>query len=169
MTSKAFITNEFEYLVNGEAGADYAWSCENLSDGAGRVSAQIDLTAAPRPFQFELHISLQMISTAATQGKTFAVYKAVTPDGDATQISGDVGATDAALGDTDQLRNLDYIGSVTAEEDSSTTVMNGVIKFECRSRYLTLVAENNTGAALNATDSNFVAVLIGRSVQGQAT
>jgi hypothetical protein len=166
-TSKAFITNENEWKVNGEVGADHAWTLEGITDGAGRVSAQIDLSARPQAVMFDLHVDIPMQATP-TQYDGLHFYVAGAPDGTSGQIDGDVGATDAALGDLDQLKNLKYIGSVIAEE-ADTTDMKSSMSFMHTSRYLTLVMHNDSGATTNATDSNCVAYLIRRAWQGQAT
>jgi hypothetical protein len=166
-TSKSFITAESTVKINGEAGADHAWSVEGVVDGAGRVSVQIDLGGAPRASIFDW--SGELLSQATpTQGGTGDFYRAGAPDDDSTQIDGDVGASDAALGDVDQIRNLHYIGSVISEE-ADTTKMVSSGTFTHTQRYLSLVFDNNLGATVNATDSNFVFKLTARAWQGQAT
>jgi len=167
-TSKAFITNESEETISGVAGADHAWTLEGIADGAGRVSVQIDLGAAPRKSEFQLYLEV-LFQATPTQGGTLDFYKAEAPDSDATMIPGDIGATDAALGDVDQLRSLDFIGSLTAEEADTTKMVMSPINFLCKSRYLTLVMDNNSGATTNATDTNCIGILVGRAQQGQAT
>lgn len=169
MTSKAFITSESTVKINGEAGADHAWSVEGLADGAGRVSIQIDLGAAPRASLFDWSCEVLLQATTPVQGDGFNLYKASAPDSDSTQIDGDVGASDAALGDLDQLRNLQYFGSVTVEEAADTSKLVASGSFVHTDRYLTLVADNETGGTTNATDSNFVFLLTARAWQGQAT
>lgn len=167
MTSKAFITSESTVKVNGEAGADHAWSIEAITDGAGRVSVQIDLGAAPRASIFDWSYET-LFQATPTQGASIELYKAGAPDDDSTQIDGDVGASDAALGDVDQLRNLESFGSLVAEE-ADTTKMVGSGSFLHTSQYLTLVMLNNSGATTNATDSNSIFKLTARAWQGQAT
>lgn len=166
-TSKSFITAESTVKINGEAGADHAWSVEGLTDGAGRVSIQIDLGVAPRASIFDWS-SEHLGQATPTQGGSLDFYRAGAPDDDSTQIDGDIGASDAALGDVDQLKNLHFIGKVTSEE-ADTTKMVGSDTFTHTQRYLTLVADNNLGATVNATDSNFIFKLTARAYQGQAT
>ncbi len=167
-TSKSFITSESTVKINGEAGADHAWSMEGVTDGNGRVSVQIDLGAAPRAAIFDWSCEYLAQATTPVQGAVLELSKAGAPDDDSTQIDGDVGATDAALGDVDQVRNLRSIGSVTQEE-ADTTKMVGSGSFTHRQRYLTIVGKNETGATINATDSNFIFKLTARAWQGQAT
>lgn len=144
--------------INGEVGADYAWSVEGLTNANGRVSAQIDLGAAPRYGWFAWSCEVQFQATP-TQGKGLELYYATAPDGDSTQISGDVGATDAALGDIDMRYNLNPMGSAISENAAASEkcVANGEIVVS--DRYLTLVAYNDSGASVNATDVNFQFVL----------
>ena len=154
MANETFIDNGTALLVNGEAGADVAWSVEGLTNANGRVSAQIDLGAAPRAFMFKWSCEVQFQATP-TQGAGLELYKASAPDADATQIDGDVGSSDAALGDVDMRRNLKSIGYVVSENAAASEVCVASGMFEHYERYLTLVAYNASGATVNATDSAF--------------
>lgn len=154
MANEAYIRKGTSKLVNGEAGADVAWSMEGVATANGRVSDQIDWGAAPRPCLYEWSCEVQWQATP-TQGLGLELYVAGAPDGDSTQIDGDVGASDAALGDVDQRRNLQYIGAVISENAaaSEACVASGIFMFT--QRYMTLVGYNGAGATTNATDSNF--------------
>lgn len=167
MTSKAYVAAETALSVNGEAGADFAWSMEAVTDGAGRVSAQIDLGATPRTFQYRIDIEALWQATPV-QYETLDIYLAFAPDSDSTAIDGDVGTADAALGDLDQAKNLLFLGAVTVE-DAATTKMATSFELETNARYVSLVGINNGGAATNATDSNFQCVITPLPVQGQDT
>lgn len=155
MANELYIDVGTSKLVNGEAGADYAWSVEGIANGAGRVSVQIDLGAAPRPYLFGWSCEVQFQATP-TQGAMLELYKAGAPDADSTQIDGDVGASDAALGDVDMRRNLQYFGCVVSENAAASEkcVASGV--YEHYLRYISFVAYDASGASVNATDSNFV-------------
>ena len=109
----SYVNNGTALLINGEVGADYAFSVEGLTNAAGRVSAQITLAAAPRPLEYSWSCEVQFQATP-TQGGTLDLYIATAPDSDSTQIDGDVGASDAALADVDMRFNLKYIGSVVS-------------------------------------------------------
>jgi hypothetical protein len=167
MTSKAYVLTETALKFNGEAGADVAWSMEGVTDGAGRVSAQYDLGAGARAFEFDWSCELLWQATPV-QYQALELYIAGAPDGDSTQISGDIGATDAALGDIDQVSNLQLIGTVVVE-DAGVTKMVASGSFEFSNRYITIAGLNNGGATINATDSNFIFTLTPKSIQGQAT
>lgn len=154
MANAVYINKGTTLLFNGEAGANVAWSMEAITNGAGRVSTQHDLGVDPRPYRFSWSCELQWQATP-TQGAVLELYIAGAPDGDSTQIDGDIGATDAALGDADMRRNLKFIGVVVSENAAASEkcVASGV--FEHYDRYISLVGYNGAGAAINATDSNF--------------
>jgi len=153
---------------NGEAGADVAFSIEGITSTSGRVSAQKDLGASPRDGWYYWHGEILMQATP-TQYTSLKLFAASAPDGDSTMITGDVGATDAALGDVDQLRNLQPIGDIVIEE-ADTTKMVGSGVFFFPHRYLSLVLHNDaTGATTNATDSNCIILVNSYNWQGQAT
>lgn len=154
MANEAYIVTGTALSINGEVGADYAFSVEGLTNGAGRVSAQVDLGTDPRPSDYAWSCEVQFQATP-TQYATLDLYIAKAPDGDSTQIDGDVGASDAALGDVDMRSNLQYIGSVVSENAAASEkcVASGV--FFCDTRYVSIIAYNGSGATVNATDSNF--------------
>jgi len=154
MANESYIGKGTAKLINGEAGADVAFSVEGIGNGTGRVSAQIDLGVAPRAYMYTWSCEVQFQATP-TQGAGLELYVAGAPDGDATQIDGDIGNADAALGDVDMRRNLKFIGFVVSENAAASEkcVKSGI--FEHYDRYLSIVAYNASGATVNATDSNF--------------
>lgn len=166
MANEAYVKTGTALLISGAAGAAYAWSVEGITNGTGRVSAQIDLGASPRPGLWQWSCEVQFQATP-TQGKGLELYKAGAPDNDSSQIDGDVGASDAALGDVDMRRNLATVGYVVSENAAASEpcVASGV--FQHTQRYLTLVAYDDSGASVNATDTNFVFYLQPYSWQGQ--
>lgn len=166
MANESYISNGTSLSINGEAGADYAWSVEGLADASGRVSAQVDLGAAPRPYVYQWSCEIQFQATP-TQYATFRIYIAEAPDGDSTQISGDSGATDAALGDVDSLQNMKYIGSVVVENAAASEKNVASGEFVTFARYISLVGYNDSGASVNATDSNFRFDMQPKAFQGQ--
>lgn len=166
MANEAYIKTGTALLISGASGADYAWSVEGVTNASGRVSAQIDLGASPRPGLYKWSCECQFQATP-TQGLGLELYKAGAPDGDATQIDGDIGASDAALGDVDMRRNLKYVGYVVSENAAASEVCVASGVFEHADRYLSLVAYNASGATVNATDTNFIFVLQPFSWQAQ--
>ncbi len=166
MANESYVGNGTALLFNGEVGANVAFSVEGLANAAGRVSAQRDLGAAPRPYLYAWSCEVQFQATP-TQYATLDLYIAEAPDGDSSQIDGDVGATDAALGDVDMRENLRYIGSVVSENAAASEkcVASGVVAIY--NRYVSIVAYNDSGATVNATDSNFRFDLTPKYYQGQ--
>lgn len=154
MANESYINNGTAKLANGEAGADVAWSMEGVSNGAGRVSAQFDLGAVPRASRIKWSCEVQWQATP-TQGAVLELYVAGAPDHDSTQIDGDIGATDAALGDVDMRRNLRPIGCVVSENAAASEKCVASGWFEWPFRYISFVGYNAAGATINATDSNF--------------
>lgn len=166
MANEAYIRKGTSKLVNGEAGADVALSMEGVASAAGRVSAQIDWGAAPRPATYEWSCEVQWQATP-TQGGVLELYVAGAPDGDSTQIDGDVGTTDAALGDVDMRRNLRYIGCVVSENAAASEKCVASGTFEFTPRYMSIVGYNGGGATINATDSAFRFDIVPVYWQGQ--
>lgn len=141
-------------LAGGEAGATVAWSMEGVANAAGRVSAQYDLGALPRGAEIEWSCEVQFQATP-TQYKGLELYVAGAPDHDSTQIDGDIGATDAALGDVDMRRNLKFIGYVVSENAAASEKCVASGSFRFNARYISFVGYNDSGATINATDTNF--------------
>lgn len=166
MANEVYLRKGTSKLVSGDAGADTAWSMEAIANAAGRVSAQIDWGAAPRPDWYEWSCEVQWQATP-TQGGILELYVAGAPDADNTQIDGDVGTTDAALGDVDMRRNLKFIGAVVSENATASEVCVASGKFQFTQRYMTLVGYNAAGATINATDSNFRFNIVPIYWQGQ--
>ena len=154
MANESYIRKGTSVLFNGEAGAGVAWSMEAVANAAGRVSAQKDWGAAPRPDRYSWSCEVQWQATP-TQGSVLELYIATAPDADSTQIDGDIGTSDAALADVDMRRNLRYIGSVVSENAAASEVCVASGTFTCDARYMSLVGYNAAGATINATDSNF--------------
>ena len=166
MANEIYLRKGTSKLVNGEAGADVAWSMEAVANAAGRVSAQIDWGAAPRPDWYEWSCEVQWQATP-TQGSVLELYVAGAPDADNTQLDGDVGTSDAALGDIDMRRNLKYIGCVVSENAAASEICVASGTFQFTPRYMSIVGYNGAGATINATDSNFRFNIIPIYWQGQ--
>ena len=166
MATNIYVDNGTSLLIGGEVGADYAFSVEGLANAAGQVSAQINLGIAPRQHTYKWSCEVQFQATP-TQGASLDLYYATAPDGDSTQIDGDIGSSDAALGDTDSKRNLTFFASVISENAAASEkcVASGTITI--LDRYLTIVAINESGAAVNATDTNFRFDIQPKQSQGQ--
>lgn len=154
MANELYIAVGTAELFNGEAGATVAFSVEGVANNAGRTSAQKDWGAAPREYIYDWSCEVMWQATP-TQFGTLDLYIAEAPDGDATQIAGDQGASDAALTDTDAVLNMRHIGSVVSENAAAGEKCVAHGQFTSYARYFSVVAVNKGGAAINATDSNF--------------
>jgi len=155
MANESYINKSTEKKVNGEGGADYAFGVHGLATASGRVSAQIDLGALPRPSLVEWWAECQWQATP-TQGLGLDFYVASAPDSDATKIDGDPGQSDAALGDVDMRRNMRPIGSIISENAAASEICRTSGIFEHTPRYMSIVAINSAGATINATAANFI-------------
>jgi len=166
-TSKAFVTNESELKVNGEAGADHAWSMEGTETATAQCSIQIDLGARPAAYLISWNCEMAWQGTP-TVGNTCDFYAAGAPDATAANIDGDIGASDADLGTWVGAANTHYFGSVTVDTaDTTDQISSG--SFVWYGRYISLIGFNNGGTTLNATDSVFEFYMTVRAIQGQAT
>lgn len=166
MANEVYIRKGTSRLINGEAGADTAWSMESVGNNAGRVSAQIDWGAAPRPGRYSWSCEVQWAATPVAGG-ALELYIATAPDADATQIDADVGNTDAALGSATMRQNLQLIGAVISENATASEKCVRSGEFYCDKRYMSIVGYNAGGAAINGTDSNFRFDIVPVYDQGQ--
>ena len=146
---------------------NYVWTVTAVANGAGRVSAQIDLGEAPRPGVYVWSAVCQWQATP-TQGAMLEFYAAGAPDGSATAVDGNLGQSDAAVSDADKRRNLLFIGGIVSEEAAANDVCRASGRFEWTERYLSLLAWNAGGSAIHATAANFVFTLQPVYWQGQA-
>lgn len=166
MAGEAYINKGTSLLISGVAGANYALSAEGVLNGAGRVSGQIDLGAVPRAGMYDWACEVQFQATP-TQGKGLEIWAACAPDDAATMIDGDVGQVDAALGDIDMRYNLQFVGYVVSENAAAGEVCRASGQIMLTKRYVSIVIYNDSGATINATDSNFVFKLTPVYWQGQ--
>lgn len=149
MANKIYVIPETVLEFNGEAGADVAISMEGVTNGAGRVSAQHDRGSTAHAGMYAW-VCFTAWQATPTKNETLDLYLAEA--GNATDIAGDVGTSDADLGSLDQLSNLRHFGEVNVETAGTTKMVSaGVI--EIRHQFISLVVVNNGGATLNATDS----------------
>jgi len=168
-TSKAFVTNESELKVNGEAGADHAWSMEGTETATGQNSIQIDLGARPGAYIISWNCKMLWQGTP-TVGKSCDFYYAGAPDATAANIDGGITASDADLAGAalTNAPNFNYFGSVVVDT-ADTSVMAASGSFVYYGRYITFIGINNGGTTLDVTDSDFTFFITVRAIQGQAT
>jgi len=115
-----------------------------LAAAAGRISARHDLGAASHARLYEWRATFQM-ATAGVVGETIDLYVSTS---DGTNPDGEEGTVDAALGSTNSLKNMDYIGSVTVDTTSINVDITASGECVINSRYFSVVVHNNTADAL---------------------
>lgn len=144
-----YLMEDATLLINGEVGADYAWSMEGVANGAGRISAQIDLGAAPRPdaFRWRCQVKYQATPTAGTD---LRLRKA---ESDGTYEDDGLGEADAAVA-TEPTSNAPQFGAVKTQAAGTQVNIKGLTA-DASEQYLSLVGWNASGATIDATDSNF--------------
>ena len=166
MANESYIASGASLRIDGAPGADYAFSVEDIATNTGWVSAQIDLGAAPRPYMYSWSAEVQFDATP-TINAGLHFYIAQAPDADSSQIDGDVGATDQALGENNMRANLKYIGQCVSEQAAADQKCVASGAFTAYDRYLSIVAFNDSGATTHATDTLFRFDLTPKSPQGQ--
>ena len=145
MPDKVYINPETSLLFADTAQAeDYALTLSALAAGAGRISAQADFGAASHSEWFTWRATFQM-ATAGVVGETIDIYLSTS---NGTNPDGEEGVADAALGSTDSLRNMHYIGSVVVDTTTINTDISASGVCRIPTRYASVVVHNNTADAL---------------------
>ena len=120
----------------------------NLAAGAARVGAQKDFGAGSTAGLYQWRLTVQF-ETAPVVGETVDVYLSTS---DGTEEDGQEGEADAAVGDTNSLKNMHFIGSlvVTSTDADHDMTASGVCRIP--TRYVSPVIHNNTADNLQATN-----------------
>jgi hypothetical protein len=161
MASEIYIVEGATLLINGEVGADYAWSMEGIANGAGRLSTQIDLGADPRPYMYRwrCQVQYQATPTAATDLRLRKV------ESDGTYADDGLGEADAGLA-TEPVNARQFGAVKTIAAGTQVNIAGGVV--EIYEQYVSIAGWNASGATTNATDSNCKLFLTPISDQQQA-
>jgi hypothetical protein len=147
MANKVYQVDE-RALVWTDSGGDYALDLGGLATNTVRVGAQGDLGASPRAFRYFWQIVIDGFDSAPTVAEDVHIYLSFAND--ATDIDGDVGASDAA-GAVADLPNLLHIGTVVVQTTTAgdELITSGIV--EIGSRYVSPVIHNNTAVTLLST------------------
>jgi hypothetical protein len=147
MANKIYIAPETT-IVWTDTGGDYAMDLGALAAAAVRVGAQGDLGTGSNPSLFFWQLVIDGFDTAPIVGEEIHAYLAFAND--ATDIDGDVGASDAA-GVVAALPNLLHIGTVVVQTTTAANelITSGIV--EIGSRYVSPVIHNDTADALLST------------------
>jgi len=110
-------------LVLKSSGGDAVWTPTSVADGAGRISARLDLGAFPRADAVEI-VALLKATSAATAGTYAEIYllEADAATGSTALASGVTSGhseSDAAISDRDRTRNGHLVGHVVADDEAS--------------------------------------------------
>jgi hypothetical protein len=123
----------------------------SVGNGAGRISARLDLGAFPHADLLEIICILKTVSTPTT-GTVARVYcigsDAATGQGSTAYTDGYFAESDAAITDEDTLRNTDLLTSVQADEQ---TVFQKRAIYAPTRRYLQIAFWNAYGVAMSGT------------------
>lgn len=156
MVSAIYVKQE-DTITFKASGGTAVFTPKAVANAAGRVSAQHDRGAPSSPGRYMMHCETQCQATP-TVGQTVDVY--VAEGLSSSLIAGDVGTSDAGLSDTDVLRNLRYVGSISVENATADEKFMAVFDVEIRSRYFSVVWWNNTGATLTNDDAEHIVTMV---------
>jgi hypothetical protein len=147
MPNKIYLAPETT-LTWTDTGGDYAMDLGGLAADGVRVGAQGDLGAGDHSHRYFWQVVIDGFDTAPVVGEEVHIYLAFAND--ATDIDGDVGASDAA-GATADLPNLLHIGTVVVQTTTAADelITSGIVEVGCR--YVSPVVHNDTADALLST------------------
>ena len=135
------------------SGGDETITLTSLGSGAGRVGDQWDFGTTPKLYRVSLRVELG--ASTSLKGEGVQLYLARAPNGFSTQTEGEVGASDAALSDEDNLQNMLFIGAARVDDEADATAqLNASFIFALAERYGSPVVWNATSDALSATAGN---------------
>lgn len=135
---------------------DAALTLSALAAGAARISLRYDFSVSGSE-ELEWRATFQM-GTAGVVGESIDIYISTS---DGTNPDGEEGAIDAALGSTDSLKNMQFVGSVIIDTTSIDTDITASGRFTLSAQYASVVVHNNTADALK-TDTGVHGVKITR-------
>lgn len=147
MPNKVYVARETPIVWSDTTG-DLAMTLNNLAAGAGRIGARKDFGAGSTSQWYSWRLTVQF-ETAPVVGETIEIYLATS---DGTEEDAQVGTTDAALGSTDDRKNLHLIGIliVTSTDADHDMTASGICRIP--TRYVSPVVFNNTADNLQATN-----------------
>ena len=170
MTSKAYILPETaSSILFSDSGSspDADFTCDSVSAGDARESAQHDLGAAARSPLFAWRAYSQIATTVAL-GETIDIYLKY---GDGTHEDNDTGTADADLlvADIAKLNNCHYIGSISVDDTVADTPLSASGEVVIYHRYVQVIFHNATGDDLTSTAAEHGFILTPVPFQGQDT
>lgn len=150
------------YISEGSAftfkstGGSALWTPTSLANGAGRVSTQLDLGAAPRPKWYRWVLVVKFTSGPGT-GTLLRPYLVEASTAATTYQDGIIGVTDAALNVETALQHGAKLLGPCPVQVASTAFQVWSGKCRIFPRYVSMALWNATGVALSgtATDHEF--------------
>jgi hypothetical protein len=124
-----------------DSGGDAVLTLQNLSAGAGRVSARYDRSTGSKPRLYEWRAVMQF-NTAAVVGELVEIYLF---ESDGTYMDGTLGSSDAALG-SDKRKNGKLIGVVVVDTTSTATDIVASGMCVINARYFSVGVWNGSAA-----------------------
>lgn len=145
------------------SGGTVVFTPQNVSNGAGRISAQWDRGAGSKPGLYRWRARTKA-AAALSVGTVLEIY-AVTSDG--TTVDGNFGTADAAVSASDKRRNLEPIGSIVADSTTNGEVQQSSGLIEIHERYFSVMWWNALGQALTNTagDHEFILTPVPPEIQ----
>lgn len=157
MANKIYLQRETEITFKSSGGSA-AFTPTSVANGAGRISAQCDLGAAPKSRLYRWRVKTACAATP-TVGNLIRLYLVCADD--ATDLDGNAGTSDAAYNTENLLKNLQHIGNVVIDvAGTGAQKASSLGAFEIASRYISVVWWNASGAALSATAGDHQLVLV---------
>lgn len=142
-------------LVLKSSGGDAVWTPTSVADGAGRISARLDLGVFPNPDAVEV-VAILKSAAAASAGEVaelwlFQADAAAGSTATSVASTGGFSESDAAITDSDRLRNGDLIGHVVADDEAGFVYVSKRYTIPVTARYIQVAVWNELGVALSAT------------------
>lgn len=129
---------------------DVVFTIDNISNGAGRISARLDWGVDPIPDAYEIVVTLDATSTPTTGTVARIYWIGANASTGTAGTDGGWSHSDAAISDEDRLRNCDLLGMVVADEEGSNTFIK-TFRYATARRYCQLAMWNAFGVATTNT------------------
>lgn len=147
--ANAIKLNEGTVKVFAASGGDATWTPTSVANGAGRLSAQLDLGAAPRAKRYRWVLVAKMVATP-TAGASLRPYLVLASTAATTYQDGLAGVSDAAVAtETVYIYQARLLQSCLTLAATTSQVWSGYTLIV--PRYVSFMLWNASGAALSGT------------------
>lgn len=146
------------------SGGDAVWTPKNTANAHGRLTAQLDLGADPRPLKYRW-ILVTKFQTAGVAAVT-RLYLVEAHSAATTYQDGAIGLSDTDLSTENLLLySAKQLGPTQVHSAAGTNVFSGV--FETAARYISLALWNASGVSLTNTDADHEILIVPYYEEGQ--